>query len=540
MASFGALLLVLPVPLDTDSQGFGYLALTLREGGDYTSLAPWHPEIGYLYSPGFTGMIAHLSTHFDLGIHMLMLVFGALTASLFVWTAYDLGCEWAGPGTGRAFMLASLIGTGLVTIYLDSHFTALLALIFELAFITFVVAFLRTGSWASALLAAICLAGVPLSHQDMTIALIIGYVPWLIIIWFSRPRPSLRIWLGLAVIIPLAALLIVSPWLLSITDLLKSDILSPYTTKLGHWAVMTITQGGLCVVLVGIGMLVGWRRRQPVLLWMMVWVVGLVEFSTLGVLENSFPELSRTLFKYNYALGLAWNGPLIPYTLLGGTGLVWLADRFGQDRIERLVGRLAVPLFSLLTIVLMVGIVSLYVMRDATKTTRDLIGSISSSADVEAMLWLRDHAPDNARILNHPGPVEGDWAPVVSERDTIYFRPQFFFQNTYRMDAERDAFQAFWSDPTNPENENIFCEMGVSYVLVPQDFGDLSRLERLIRWMGPLPTAAVYPSIPLENIPYLHLVYEQDGAQVYEVRATQGSCRQMALHQKAKPMLNGN
>jgi hypothetical protein len=169
LAWFGAMLLVLPVPLDTDAQGFGYLALTLREGGDYTSLAPWHPEISYLYSPGFTGMIAHLSAHFDLGIHMLMLVFGAMTASLFVWTAYDLGCELDGPRTGRGFMLASLIGTGLVTVFLDSHFTALLALIFELAFITFVVAFLRTGSWLSALFAAICLAAVPLTHQDMTV-----------------------------------------------------------------------------------------------------------------------------------------------------------------------------------------------------------------------------------------------------------------------------------------------------------------------------------------------------------------------------------
>ena len=110
---FGAMLLVLPVPLDTDAEGFGYLALTLRESGDYSSLAPWHPEIGYLYSPGLTGMIAHLSAHFDLGMHILQLVFGAMTASLFVWTAYDLGCEWEGPRTGRAFMLAALIGTGL-------------------------------------------------------------------------------------------------------------------------------------------------------------------------------------------------------------------------------------------------------------------------------------------------------------------------------------------------------------------------------------------------------------------------------------------
>ena len=34
------------------------------------------------------------------------------------------------------------------------------------------------------------LAVVPLAHQDMAIALIVGYVSWLVVIWFAKPRPS--------------------------------------------------------------------------------------------------------------------------------------------------------------------------------------------------------------------------------------------------------------------------------------------------------------------------------------------------------------
>ncbi|HYO89664.1 MAG TPA: hypothetical protein VER79_13520, partial [Candidatus Limnocylindrales bacterium] len=45
--------LVLPVPLDTDAQGFGYLALMARMGGDFRTLTPFHPDISYLYSPAF-------------------------------------------------------------------------------------------------------------------------------------------------------------------------------------------------------------------------------------------------------------------------------------------------------------------------------------------------------------------------------------------------------------------------------------------------------------------------------------------------------
>ena len=63
--------LIAPVPLDTDAQGFGYLALTARLGGGFDTLAPFHPEIHYLYSPGFPALIAYLSHQLGLGIQMI-------------------------------------------------------------------------------------------------------------------------------------------------------------------------------------------------------------------------------------------------------------------------------------------------------------------------------------------------------------------------------------------------------------------------------------------------------------------------------------
>jgi hypothetical protein len=59
--------LVLPVPLDTDAQGFGYLALMARMGGGFSTLAPFHPEITYLYSPGFTASCGGCSALFHAG-----------------------------------------------------------------------------------------------------------------------------------------------------------------------------------------------------------------------------------------------------------------------------------------------------------------------------------------------------------------------------------------------------------------------------------------------------------------------------------------
>lgn len=519
IALFGAVVLVLPVPLDTDAQGFGYLALTLRDGEDFTTLAPWHPETDYLYSPGFVGLIAHLSARFTLGIHALQLVVGAATAVLFVWLAYDFGCELDGPRAGRAFMLAALGGTGMVTAFMDSHYTALLSLTFALGFLFFTLRFLQSWRWSSALFAAICLAGVPLSQPDTTIALMIGYVPWLVLLVFSRPRPRIASWLVIAAVIPLVALGIISPWLNSLLDLLGSDIESPFAVDRQHWRTLVFMHGGIIVGLAAIGALIGLRQRKPAHLLMLVWLVGIVEFSTLGLLESNFPDVVEPLLKYDYPFSLAWHGPIIPYTVLGGLGLLWLIDRLGARRIDRWTGRLALPVVTLALAGIVAAVVFFDPLLDYSKEHLSFYGAFSSAADVDAMLWLRDNAPEDARVLNHPGPHEADWAPVISERDTVFFRPQPFFRHTERAEAEQDAFRAFWLDPADgaANHRDLFAEYGVQYVLVPQVFGEPERFEDMLRWRPPLDEAASYHAEAIESLPYLRLVYDGNGARVYEV-----------------------
>jgi len=520
VALFGALVMVLPVPLDTDAQGFGYLALTLRDGGDFTTLAPWHPETDYLYSPGYIGLVAHFSARFDLGIHTLQLVISAATAVLFVWLAYDLGCELDGRRAGRAFMLAALIGTGMITAFMDSHYTALLSLTFALAFLTFVLHFLQTWRWSSALFAAICLAGVPLSQPDTTIALIIGYAPWLLVVWLARPRPTLRAWLTVAVWIPLAALLLVAPWLVSLRELLGSGLESPFEVSTAHWRTMVIMHGGVIVLLAGLGALVGVRRRSPATLLALVWLVAIVEFSTLGLLERTFPALLAPLLKYDYPFSLAWHGPIIPYTILGGSGLLWLADRLGAARADRLARRWAYPAVALGAAALLGIVVAFDPLLAASKDAGvRFYGAFSSSADVAAMQWLRDHTPPDARVLNHPGPHEGDWAPVIAERDTVFFRPQPFFRGTARAEAQQDALRAFWRDPADPAHREALLAAGVRYVLVPQVFANPDALAEMVRWRPPLDEAASYAAGAVRDAPYLRLVFDRDGAQVYEVVA---------------------
>jgi hypothetical protein len=514
---FGVIIWALPVPLDTDAQGFGYLSLMLRESGEYTTLAPWHPEIDYLYSPGQISLIAYLSARFDFSIASIELIFSAAAAVLFVWMAYDLGSELEGPRGARAFMLAAVIGTGLFTAFMDSHYTALLALDFSLAFLIFVLRFLHSWRWSSALFASICLAGVPLTQPDTTIALMIGYIPWLLVIWLSKPRPGFGAWLVLVAVIPLVALGITAPWLISITDLLGTDIESPFAVDLDHWRTLIFMHGGIIVLLAAVGVLIGLVRRHPAHLLMITWLVAIVEFSTLGLLEENLPDLMEPLLKYDYPFSLAWHGPIIPYTVLGGTALLWLADRLGAVRIDRWVRRLAFPVAAVGITALVAGAIYIDPVLETSKDYLDIYGSFASAADVDAMLWLRDNAPEDARILNHPGPYEGDWVPVIAERDSVYFRSQPFFRDVALTEQEQDDLRVFWENPTSEDAAALLEQYNVRYVLVPQVFGDPDRFTEMVRWREPVDEATRYDVAAIRRASYLRLIYEQDGAQVYEV-----------------------
>lgn len=513
----GAVVWLIPVPLDTDAQGFGYLALMLRDGGDYTTLAPWHPEIDYLYSPAFIGLAAHLSARFDPGLHAIQLALGAVISVLFIWSAYDLGCELDRPRTGRAFLVAAIIGTGLLTAFMDSHYTALLALLFSLGFVTFVLRYLQRARWTDAALAAVCLAGVPLSQPDTTIALMIGYVPWLLTVLLAQPRPRPRQWFVLAVVIPLAALLVVLPWLLSIRDLLGSEIESPFVVDADHWRTLVFMHGGVIVLLAAFGFGIGLRRRTPAEMLAITWLVGIIEFSTLGLLETLVPDLVGPLLKYDYPFSLAWHGPIIPYIILGGFALLGLSEWAGMARVTRLTHRAAYPAAALALIIIGLGTAYFDPVLRASRDVLSFYGAFASEADVAAMRWLRDNVPPDARVLNHPGPQEGDWVPVISERDTIFYRPQPFFQGADASAAEQDLFRAVWRDPADSDHATLLDAHGVRYVIVPQVFGRPDSFADMVRWERPIPEAASYDAAEMAAAAYLRLVFEQDGAQVYEV-----------------------
>ena len=508
--------LILPVPLDTDAQGYGYLGLALRDGGSLTTLAPFHPEISYLYSPGFPILIAYLGHQLHAGLQNIELALGAVFAVLFVWLAYDFGSEIDAEGsrrTGVAMGVCALIGTGLLTADLDSHYTTLMALVFVMAFLIFVTRWLTHGKRIDFAAAALTLACVPLSQPDMTIILMLGYVPWLLTIWLATPRITVGRWLGMAVGIPGLALILIAPWLFKLAPLLNSALKSPFGISPQHVLVLVAYHGGVIVVLAIGGVIVAARRRNPLDCLMIVWLAMCVDFSSIGIIPGILPA---ALSKYNYPFSIAWHGPIIPYMYLGATALLWIVDRVGRARAENWIKALSLPLINVIAALAVLILAFAGQAVSLSKSTPlKVFGAFSSVADVHAMEWLAQHTPTSALILNHPGPQEADWAPVVAQRNTVYFRPQPFFTNTAQAEAMQNDLLAFWKNPADPANAALLARYHVTYVLVPQIVEAPATFATMYRWRPPSANALL--NAPPADLAYLKLVFEADGARVYQV-----------------------
>jgi hypothetical protein len=339
----------------------------------------------------------------------------------------------------------------------------------------------------------------------------LGYVPWLAVMWLAKPRPTLRRWLSLAAAIPLLALVLIAPWLSKIAPLVSSELRSPFEISPRNLFVMVAYHGGVIVALSAIGMVLAIKRRNPVDLLMLPWLVLIVDASSIGLLKAIVPGLTR----YDYPFSIAWHGPIIPYLYFGGMGLLWTIDRIGRRRAETWIKSASLPVMNLIALALLIGLIFVDPLVAASKTLPvQIFGAFSSRADVEAMQWLQKNTPANAIILNYPGEQEGHWAPIIAQRNAVYFRPQPFFRGTAQSEAAQHDLLAFWENPADPANAALLARYKINYILVPQIITRPESIKTMFRWRLPLPAALAYKPIP--PVPYLKLVFDADGAQVYQ------------------------
>lgn len=542
--ALAAPLLLLPVPLDTDAQGFGQLALAVREGGGLTTLAPFRPGIAYLYAPGGPVLFASLSALLP-GIPMSAVMLGAAhaIALLFVALSGSLGEElgellrsapsgradqWPEPATWRrAAQLGAAASPGLWTALLDAHYTAVLGLTVGMGAVVAMARAWRAPSPRAAAVAGATLAALAVAHQDSALAVALGLVPLSVAALLAAPAGERAARAAVTAAAAALAAVLLLPWLAEIAPLLATGIASPFVTDPAHWRQMVLYHGGLWPVLAAVGLVVVLRRQPAWGAAIAVWMVLLVDLSLLGLLDRAAGSWTAPLHRFSYPFSLAWHGPLLPFLALGTVAVASALGTRGW-RLERVPGRKA-------TVAAAAAIVAVAVAAPraaaAVAGRAPFYGALASANDVEAMGWLRRHAPPGDRVLNYPGDLpglrdwEGHWAPVVTERDCVYFRMQPFFLDDPRVPAtaaladavrEQREMLAFWRDPADPANGPRLAASEIAWVLVPEAVGDPGSLARA--WRGRPPALLDGRRPPPLDPGLLRPVFRAGGAAVYEVR----------------------
>ncbi len=359
-----------------------------------------------------------------------------------------------------------------------------------------------------------------LSHPDTTIILALGYVPWLLTMWLGKPRPTLRIWVVLAIGMPLIALAAVLPWLLNVRDLLGSNIQSPFTSSPNYWQVMILYHGILIVPVALVGAIIGLRKRDQIAILSVGWLVLILEFSTLGILERLFPPLADWILRYDYPFSIAWHGPIIPYAILGGTGFLWLWQHWLEARFGAFWERRGKVILVGLAVLALIGLLLNSQILAFSKGRVGFFGAFASADDVTAMEWLRKNTPPMPAYLIIPvhsrtirmraigfrlspsvivfitdgSPFSVIHSPAWTNRNAC--APSGEIRQTRRMLA-------------------LLQSSGIDYVIVPQIVTNPASIETMFRWR-PQSEDRVEMDSALTDAPFLHLVFDSHGAQVYE------------------------
>lgn len=140
-------LVVLSVPLDSEAAQLSLITLAVRDGGTFTSLAPYFPETDIFVEPGFHAISAYLSQQLGQPVPVVHQVLGAVVAFLCVWTAYDIGGEWRSKAHGRACAVAAIILLGASGLVVNGAYPQLMGVLFVLAFVVYALRVYREALW---------------------------------------------------------------------------------------------------------------------------------------------------------------------------------------------------------------------------------------------------------------------------------------------------------------------------------------------------------------------------------------------------------
>ena len=505
---------LIPVPFDTDAQGFGLLIATARASGSISTLAPFFSQVGWYYSPAYFLFGAQLADMTGTGIHTVMLGFSHLLSLGVIAGIGALGRRLGGRATGWWAMVAAAGGVALFTTLMDSAYTNLLGLWLTTTFLWTLGKALTNGARRDSLLAGMCLSAVLLGHPDSLLHLLLVYILFYVSAFFVRPRLSLSLYLRLTVTIPALGVLFSLPWLLHTFPLLgQIDVHERQFPQMQHIFWLFSINGGWVPLAALFGVWWAARRRHWLDVWSLTWLLPIVEISSLGNLDALSRRSALDPLQIMYPLGVAWHATIVPLSLLAACGLrplgEWMDARVRWQ--AWLSGGLAVGLAGCFFSV----VFARPIVAWSKAVVPPITGAVASPADVDAYRWLRANSPTSAKVLNYPGRYEGQWAPVIAERGAVYVRDQLFYIGAGGLRQRQQTMAPAFLDPASEGAHALMHEHGIDYVVVPQWLNRPEVRPTQFRWREP---ERLLQLSRFSDAEYLVLVADFDGAQIWQLK----------------------
>lgn len=424
--AFAALFLLIPLlrfpsPLGDAGQIVGFHSLTTRDGGSFHSLAPFHLDEPVIVSPGFHALAAYLSAQLDQPIPLIQFSAAAVLALLIIWLAYDFGAELSDKRLGRALAASTLLSLGVFRSYLDGHFTELLALLFMAAYLLYALRLLRKFNLADMSAAGLMMGAVAYTSLSLSLLTLLSWIALLVLTWMQK-RHSVTAasrW-ALTIGLPAVALLGIAPWLANNLAQILPISPSPFPADLSNILLIIRGQSIGIAILALWGIFVGLRRfphLRSVSQMMLIWLLLVIEFSTIGVIGSLLPPLGEL----TNAPNLARHGPILPFAWFGGLALLDIWDARLSPHLKRRLVRATYPIIAI-AVALLIGVA---VAFEPLLNWFGFTPASLSRDDIAAMTWLRDNTPAEAIV----SAADGDaWLPLFAERRSTNFRAVRYFE----------------------------------------------------------------------------------------------------------------
>ena len=463
-------LLQMPLPLGERGQALALHSLAARDGGSFASLAPYADYSPILIAPGFHALSAYLSQQLAQPVPIIQQSIAAVVLLMLVWLAYDFGAELQDKRLGRALALGLLLCGGTFSSLLDGHYSELLALLFTLAFLLYALRLLHRFNLADLLAGGLLLGAVLYTSLNQGVAALICLTLLIGLVWQQRQQWERRTRWGMTLGIPAVALLGTTPWLINKLSLLLPIPPAASPAGLPNLGAVLRGQGYIVLPLVLWGVVIGWRasgRLRLVSLLMLGWLLLLLDIALFAVLPRLLPALGALVD----AQSLARHAIILPCAWFAGLALL---DLWEARLPLSLRARLRKHAWRWLALTALGISLLFFTFEPALQNLRallDLPAATASPADIAAMDWLRENAPADALLQA----ADGDgWLPVIAERRASNFRAYSYFDRELIQPSETSA---------------------ADYLLVPA-------------------------GVDYHDDPSLQLVFQQDGARVYQRQAS--------------------